>query len=92
MTDIVNDLRDTAFDKDNLPRMKSERACPVGLALKAADEIERIRQEIKQNEVDLEEYRLDVERLRAALEKISTWPDHRLPSPRDIARAALEKK
>ena len=31
-------------------------------------------------------------RLRAALEKISTWPDHRLPSPRDIARAALEGK
>lgn len=28
---------------------------------------ERLRQEIKQNEVDLEEYRLDVERLRAAL-------------------------
>lgn len=53
---------------------------------------ERLRQEIKQNEVDLEEYRLDVERLRAALEKIGTWPDHRLPSPRDIARAALEGK
>jgi hypothetical protein len=34
----------------------------------------------------------EIERLRAALEKISTWPDHRLPSPRDIARAALEKK
>jgi hypothetical protein len=71
MTDIVNDLRDTAFDKDNLPRMKSERACPVGLALKAADEIDR---------------------LRAVLEKISKLPDYRLPSPRDIARAALEGK
>jgi len=32
---------------------------------------ERLRQEIKQNEVDLEEYRLDVERLRAALERIA---------------------
>lgn len=34
----------------------------------------------------------EIERLRAALEKISKWPDHRLPSARDIARVALEGK
>jgi hypothetical protein len=32
---------------------------------------------------------VEIDRLRTALEKISTWPDHRLPSPREIARAAL---
>jgi hypothetical protein len=43
MTDIVERLRATQFDKDNMPRMKQERWFPVGLALEAADEIERLR-------------------------------------------------
>lgn len=43
MTDIINELRATQYDKDNFPRMKSEWACSVGLALRAADEIERLR-------------------------------------------------
>lgn len=43
MTDIVKRLRATQFDKDNFPRMKQEKWLPVGLALEAADEIERLR-------------------------------------------------
>ena len=46
--DIVNELRGTAYDKDNMPRMKSERSCSVRLALAAADEIERLRDQIFQ--------------------------------------------
>lgn len=54
MTDIVKELRATAYDKDNFPRMKSEWACSVELALKAADEIERLRNEVVllENELD----------------------------------------
>lgn len=42
MSDLVNRLRATAFDKDNFPRMKQEKWFPVGLALEAADEIEEL--------------------------------------------------
>lgn len=44
MTDIVKELRATEYDRDNFPRMKSEWACSVGLALRAAAEIERLRE------------------------------------------------
>lgn len=40
---IVGRLRATALDKDNFPRMNSEKWLPVGLAIEAADEIERLR-------------------------------------------------
>ena len=62
---------------------------------------ERLRQEIKQNEVDLEEYRLDVERLRAALERFACTCDRagnaecssgEVDCPFWQARAALEVK
>jgi hypothetical protein len=43
MTDIVERLRGTLLDKDNFPRMDSEKWLPVGLAKEAADEIERLR-------------------------------------------------
>ena len=42
-TSIVERLRGAALDKDNMPRMLSERWLPVGLGLEAADEIERLR-------------------------------------------------
>jgi hypothetical protein len=45
--DIVNELRGTAYDKDNMPRMKSERSCSVRLALAAAEDIERLREALK---------------------------------------------
>jgi len=41
--DIVIRLRATTTDKDNMPRMDSERWFPVSLAKEAADEIERLR-------------------------------------------------
>lgn len=45
MTDIVQRLRATTLDKDNFPRMDSEKWFPVGLAKEAADEIDRLRAE-----------------------------------------------
>jgi hypothetical protein len=47
VTDIVERLRDAANDKDNYPRMDSERWLPVGLAREAADEIETLRAELQ---------------------------------------------
>jgi hypothetical protein len=43
MTDIVERLRATLLDRDNFPRMDSEKWLPVKLAKEAADEIERLR-------------------------------------------------
>jgi hypothetical protein len=43
MTDIVERLRRTLLDRDNFPRMDSEKWLPVRLAKEAADEIERLR-------------------------------------------------
>lgn len=45
MADIVQVLRGLAFDKDNMPRMRSEQWLPVGVGLSAADEIEKLRKE-----------------------------------------------
>ncbi len=54
MTGILLELRATALDKDNCPRMDSECWLPVGLALRAADEIERLRSEYPYSEIDLD--------------------------------------
>ena len=54
MTDIVKMLRECSSDEAYLSRQ-------------AADEITRLTAEVEQNAIDLEEYRRDVERLRAAL-------------------------
>lgn len=43
MADILQRLRATLTDKDNMPRMSSEKWLAVGLAKEAADEIERLR-------------------------------------------------
>lgn len=40
---VEQKLRAAALDKDNFPRMKSERWLPVGLGLEAADEITSLR-------------------------------------------------
>jgi hypothetical protein len=91
MTDIVETLRQGSLNKDDY-------------RWKAADEIEKLREQLETaymygHDMAKAEYRHAIQevegendRLRAALEKISTWPDHRLPSPRDIARVALEGK
>ncbi|MFM2005448.1 MAG: hypothetical protein RLZZ09_1103 [Pseudomonadota bacterium] len=43
MSDIVERLRAAALDKDNFPRMRTERAATAADALEAAAEIERLR-------------------------------------------------
>ena len=48
--DLVKALRATALDKDNFPRLPSERHLPVGLALEAADEIERLQNQAPRGE------------------------------------------
>jgi hypothetical protein len=47
MTDIVERLRRTLLDRDNFPRMDSEKWLPVGLAKEAADVIEGLREAIQ---------------------------------------------
>jgi O-succinylbenzoate synthase len=47
MLDIVARLRDTTLDKDNFPRMDSEKWFSVGLAKEAANEIKRLRARVK---------------------------------------------
>jgi hypothetical protein len=51
--DIVTRLRATTTDKDNMPRMDSERWLPIGLAKEAADEIERLREKVEILEAEL---------------------------------------
>lgn len=43
MIDITTRLESATLDKDNFPRMDSERQVPVGLAKEAKAEIERLR-------------------------------------------------
>jgi hypothetical protein len=45
--DIVERLRATLLDRDNLLRLHSEQWLPVGLAKEAADEIERLTEQLK---------------------------------------------
>jgi hypothetical protein len=56
MTDIVERLRGTLLDKDNFPRMDSEKWLPVGLAKEAADEIERLRAALIELNETVEDY------------------------------------
>jgi hypothetical protein len=60
MTDIVKRLRGTLLDKDNFPRMDSEKWLPVGLAKEAADEIERLREAMQRIVQWAEAYPLDI--------------------------------
>jgi hypothetical protein len=48
--DIVKRLEAATFDKDNFPRMDSERQVQVGLAKEAKAEIERLRADMAQIE------------------------------------------
>ena len=65
MSDIVDRLRSVTDLQRETERSSYEQ--DDQLALEAADTITRLTAEIEQNRTDLEEYRLDVERLRAAL-------------------------
>jgi hypothetical protein len=57
MTDIVARLRATLLDRDNFPRMDSEKWLPVGLAKEAADEIEWLRKELDFINTELDKVR-----------------------------------
>lgn len=63
MSDIVNILR------SGVPCI-SDIGCSQELCNEAADEIDRLLAKNAQNLIDLNEYRLDVERLRAALQAV----------------------
>ena len=73
MTDIVERLLEDAESHYEVARsadMRPEDTLNWGHGQncqEAADEITRLRAEVEQNAIDLEEYRRDVERLRAAL-------------------------
>jgi hypothetical protein len=64
MIDIVERLRAEATDNRRYEVSGT-------LATEAADTITRLTAEVEQNAIDLEEYRRDVERLRAALKEIA---------------------
>lgn len=88
MNDIIKRLHDVSgFIQKEYGRVAAA-AC---LATEAADEIVKLRTEVEQNYIDLEEYRRDVERLRAALLVISECQPHiYLDYLKSIARAALD--
>lgn len=47
--------------------------------------------ELRQAADEIELLRKERDRLREALQKIADWPDYRLPSHQEIARAALKE-
>lgn len=63
--DIVGRLREACLDKDNMPRMDSERWFPVGLAREATAEIDRLRSERLAFATESEERKAEIERLTA---------------------------
>ena len=99
MNDIIKRLHDVSgFIQKEYGRVAAA-AC---LATEAADEIVKLRTEVEQNYIDLEEYRRDVERLRGSLQRMLLEIDFMVESNiipdvrNDIifvdARAALEEK
>jgi hypothetical protein len=76
MTDIVERLRRTLLDRDNFPRMDSEKWLPVGLAKEAADEIERLREgrmtRIAQHEAEIRRMGIDMGKQTDEIERLRT--------------------
>jgi hypothetical protein len=68
MIDITIRLESATLDKDNFPRMDSERQVPVGLAKEAKAEIERLRGSVN---------RLLICGNHIALYKTEHWPDYK---------------
>jgi hypothetical protein len=80
-SDIVERLRATALDKDNFPRMNSEKWLPVGLAIEAADEIVRGRHMSVHLERLVREWRAaqrEIDRTPVEERKNNLGPLHRL--------------
>jgi len=98
MTDIVMRLHEATLDKDNMPRMDSERQVSVGLAKEAKAEIERLRSEgcapgqCRYGREILAEKDAEIERLRAALQRIADYDGPRSQWIEELARRALEPK
>jgi hypothetical protein len=89
MSDIVERLREGCGCNYPETTCMAEDECRD--AFEAADTITRLTAEVEQNRTDLEEYRRDVERLRAALKQIAgidPWGDGEQGYV-DKARAAL---
>lgn len=89
MRDIVERLREGCGCNYPETTCMAEDECRD--AFEAADTITRLTAEVEQNRTDLEEYRRDVERLRAALKQIAgidPWGDGEQGYV-DKARAAL---
>jgi hypothetical protein len=77
MTDIVERLRATLLDRDNFPRMDSEKWLPVGLAKEAAAEIERLRNLHKTAfDLDMDAKDREIDKLRAAIQRIDGINDN----------------
>lgn len=93
--DIVGRLREACLDKDNMPRMDSERWFPVGLAREATAEIDRLRSERLAFATESEERKAYNERLRAALKQMvedsDLYSGSQLNSTLAQARAALKE-
>jgi hypothetical protein len=96
MTDIAKRLHAATLDKDNFPRMDSERQVPVGLAKEAKAEIERLQadnkhwQTIASQGIAIErELRIEVERLRTTLGYLADDIDN--PALVAVADAALRR-
>ena len=93
MTDIVDRLRLSCLDKDNCPRMSTERAEPVSLVNEAVSKITGLRAEIKRLRTALELYR-DAVRIDATMEgpKFMGANSSALKRAWDADCAALEGK
>ena len=63
--DIVDRLRATKWDKDNMPRLPQEKWLPIGLAYVAAEEIERLRHVVSGDTTLLQLNHKEIERLRS---------------------------
>jgi hypothetical protein len=78
--DLVQRLRQAVLDKDNFPRMDSERQVACGLAREAAAEIERLRAEIANQHVEITHWHDKFEAAEAALatarEALEFFADH----------------
>lgn len=53
--DITDKLYAVTVDGDNFPRMKTETHLPIGLAHEAADEINKLRKQVRDLQTKLEQ-------------------------------------
>lgn len=92
---LVIRLREKLRDRDNYPYMDTENRVPVGLAREAADEIERLLEEVKQyrgasrNPEDirkLAEAAEEIERLRSGLQHADATTESLMEQLDDVCK------